>query len=578
MATYGRPTPGMTRLMGTNGAGKAIAPVSSQLRPPPQGFTQGDVIQHRVNPGMSRVQRNGRYLPIDEAMGLGPLQHQGWNTRMGQDDGRRIGSAAGALGSGGTPTSQRGRFDRIMREGGSPEEAVDSAMTPSWVVAEQARNNVGTSGFGGGLSQSQNYGTMGAPLLRTRPTGGAADWAGNSARGGNISFYADGTKDSGPKPKVAVVGERGPEVVVVPPRSAVIPNEMTALGDLVGDLSPEPTGPGNGEIRTDAQGNQWRYDAKQGRGIPVNPYILGNENAPSPNAFRASPSERYNDLTSRLNALRQAGMAEGRAAVDRVKAEQNAETARRDAFLATGNKVADADGGGTLYKTKYGTAIVGGNRPKSFTVENFEGGQTTSPDLAAVDKESRTDAAERSVRGLATNAYRASPTAITQANPYVAPTALEDITGVAEVAPEDVGTDSEDENILEVPQVSASDPRVRRAQTLANFLQNRSRGAEVARPSSVAAAPRGAQPSRVGQFLRESGSRIGDALSTIPSAAVDAWDYLLKEGGTKREREARAGLAGQEKRLEDRGFKITKDKYGNWTDISGGPRNKNFKP
>lgn len=528
----GRRTPGFGPVMGTNGAAKPMAPVSSMLRPPPKGFTQGDVIQHKVNPGMSRVQRNGRYLPIDEAMNLGPLQHEGWNTRMGRDDGRRIGSAAGALGSGGTPTSARGRADRVMMNGGSIEDAADAAMMPSWAMAEQARNQVGPSGFGGGLSQSQRYGQMGGlPPLKTKPTGAQEprSWFGGPVQSdGDIVMLADGTKDSGPKPRVAVVGEQGPETVVIPPRSAVIPNEMTALGELMGDLSQSGGAPKDGEIRTDADGNQWRYDAKQGRGIPLNPYLGGNENAPSPNAFKASPSERFNDLTLRLNALRQAGMTEGAAAAARVRSEQDAETARREAFLATGKSIPESEGGGKLYRTKYGTAIVGGNRPKSFTVENFEGGQTTSPDLVAVDKESRADAAERSVRGLGTDVYRASPNAV--------PTALEELVGVAEpqdvpveaIAPEQATSRNYDND----PDL----PSTARRRAFSRFRADAPKQDIVAprRPAGVLGRidPR----SRFDVAKGEAGDAAATAatdlmryLTTVKKAPMSAWNYLFSK-------------------------------------------------
>lgn len=528
---------------------KVVAP--STLRQTPRGFTQGDVIQHKVNPGVSRVQRNGRYLPIEEAMSLGPLQHQGWNTRMGRDDGRRIGSAAGAVGSGGTPTSMRGRADRVMMNGGSMDDAADAAMTPSWVVAEQMRND-------GGLSQSQRF----PSLLKTKPTGAmqsnAESWFSPPKPSGDVAFFADGTKDSGPKPQVAVVGERGPEVVVVPPRSAVIPNEMTALGEIVGDLSPEGA-PRDGEIRTDADGNQWRYDAKQGRGIPLNPYSGGNEIAPSPDAFRASPSERYNDLAMRLNALRQSGMSEGRAAVERVKAQQDAETARREAFLATGKDIPASEGGGKLYKTKYGTAIVGGNRPKSFTVENFEGGQTRSGDLAEVNRESRADAAERSVRGLGTDVYRARPEPV--------PTAF------AELAGDEALDEEMDEPVTQVQTQEADRPKPAYVpRPLPKMVEDILPGPSIASrklPKSMSVVPRGSQEqsSRAGRFLDETKGRVGDALSAIPESAGNAWDFLFAKGGTKREQEARANLPAAIQRLKDRGFKITTDQYGNWTDI-----------
>ncbi len=74
---------------------------------------------------------------------FGPLQHAGWNT-SGMEHGGRIGSAAGALGSKGMPTSFRGRFEKF---------GLDAAAMPTWQASRVARDN---SLFGGGLRDLYN--------------------------------------------------------------------------------------------------------------------------------------------------------------------------------------------------------------------------------------------------------------------------------------------------------------------------------------------------------------------------------------------------------------------------------------
>lgn len=80
-----------------------------------------------------------------------PINNAGWNVR-GLRQGGPIGSAAGAVGSAGIPTSQRGRAENY---GMDPQTGAGAWQYPAWMISEMQRNN------GGGLSQSQNYGTMG---------------------------------------------------------------------------------------------------------------------------------------------------------------------------------------------------------------------------------------------------------------------------------------------------------------------------------------------------------------------------------------------------------------------------------
>jgi hypothetical protein len=90
----------------------------------------------------------------------------GWNT-SGVGPGTRgyhgsgtIGSAAGAVGSAGVPTSQRGRAEKYGgfagdgRGGGFFMPNVVAAETPTWAMSNMLMNN-------GGLSQSWRYGGMG---------------------------------------------------------------------------------------------------------------------------------------------------------------------------------------------------------------------------------------------------------------------------------------------------------------------------------------------------------------------------------------------------------------------------------
>lgn len=91
-----------------------------------------------------------------------PIFNSGWNVR-GLRQGGRIGSAAGALGSSGVPTSQRGRAEKY---GIDPQTGAGAWQYPAWMISEMQRNN------GGGLSQSQNYGDMGQlPFEQGNPGG-----------------------------------------------------------------------------------------------------------------------------------------------------------------------------------------------------------------------------------------------------------------------------------------------------------------------------------------------------------------------------------------------------------------------
>lgn len=299
----------------------------------------------------------------------------------------RISSAGVA---GGVSTSVRGRMEAELMANPEmdPAAALEAAQMPAWQkTSEDWAENA--------LKPNPRYGNMGRPPVRA---------------------YARGTDDSGSKPRVAIVGEEGPEAVVLPARSKVIPTSITesafgptALDELTGVSPPAPL---------------------------TNPYLGGRSNAPMPrDAFRTSAASRYDDLAHRLAALRDEGFASGRARVLENTQRQQAEMADREKFLASGEQVSEAEGGGTLYRTKYGTAVVGSNRPKSFTVENFEGGQTTSSNLAEVDRESRTDAAERTVRGLGLRNYVGYGAPRQVAPPATEPSAIDEVAPPAPSVP-----------------------------------------------------------------------------------------------------------------------------------------------
>lgn len=407
----------------------------------------------------------------------------------------RIGSAAGAVGSAGIPTSQRGRAEKF-----GPE----AAMMPTWAVSEALREAPGPDGMSAGLSQSGRYDSMGGlpdpdalpqttaqppPIMAqpsqtaspTRLTGpGSARWPrpiGSFARGTSrpiphgAPFIAGDSTNGKPNEELILPTERGIEVLPLdkmprlaagttpraskpPPVPLPAPKRPThGMDDFyrlnpntppaadkeaeklimnprlpmpirvpklaggtvhaIDELAPEFA---DGEVRNDAQGNAWRYDAATGHGRPLNPYLL-QPNAPSPNAFKATAQERYADLAQRLSGLRQAGMSAGRARVAAMQAEQNA--APHSDLHATGFR-----DGGIGYAGKYGTASIGRNVPKRFGVERLDGTTGQYDNLADASAESAADAAQRHVEGLPMNTGRGVGAGV--------PTAIEELIGVVE--------------------------------------------------------------------------------------------------------------------------------------------------
>lgn len=143
----------------SNGEGGGLPPIPGarpllpslpSMLPPRKGVKMSDIIQHRGFPGQSNViGPDGRKLSNDAAMNLGPLSHQGWNTSgvgpgsPGYRGSGVIGSAAGAVGSPGMPTSVRGRMEKY---------GPYAAAMPTW----QAARVGGTGMFGGGLKDLYN--------------------------------------------------------------------------------------------------------------------------------------------------------------------------------------------------------------------------------------------------------------------------------------------------------------------------------------------------------------------------------------------------------------------------------------
>lgn len=450
----------------------------------------------------------------------------GGSGRFGPFTGRpRIGSAAGALGSSGTPTSQRGRLEKF-----GPE----AAMTPSWMVAEAVRNNGGGLSQTGGfpdevtpheqlMSDATNFEAVqqapgmnptGAPRKIDPLTGLPRYGRGTGIGRGrpipwNEAFIAGDPKKGSHKPNEEIILPTPEGIHVIPV------DDLPQLGDGTGTISVKdagqdkrplkrtglkpplsglaefhqlnPTTPPaaitemqkllthpelptpirlpalpaashgtessplkkyakgtdsvdpetaiealtgqrfqDGEVRNDSQGNAWRYNSSLGHGVPLNPYLL-HPNAPSPNAVNATAAQRYADLAQRLSGLRQAGMAAGRARVAEMQAQQQQQEAAQR-LPASELWRTNLPGGGQSITGRYGTAAIGQNLPKSFTVERMDGTAGRFNNLADASAESAADAAQRHVHGVAMNTGRGIGAGV--------PTALEYLTG--EMPPDDM--------------------------------------------------------------------------------------------------------------------------------------------
>ncbi len=127
-------------------------------RPPPRKpFQQGrglsvtEIMGQRENHATGYDENNQPLAPGTQ------FYSQGWNAKFGpRQGGGRIGSASGAVGSAGIPTSQRGRAEKFgsMGPNGQFQPNYAAAQTPTWAMSQMVRDQ-------GGLSQSQRYSTMG---------------------------------------------------------------------------------------------------------------------------------------------------------------------------------------------------------------------------------------------------------------------------------------------------------------------------------------------------------------------------------------------------------------------------------
>lgn len=418
--------------------------------------------------------RTGRRLGSGESVSLGPMFNAGFDTGQG---GRRGGGGFGGSSygggmrprsqvnssgvAGGIPTSQRGRADLAIKRNPILGQS-EAGLNQAWMDAEKpawAQPYVGLPPRApsvappmGMPNAASDMGTK--PVAPSAmPTAATLDPFNNPSGlyAKPIAGFAQGIKDSGPKPQVAVVGEQGPELTIVPAHSQIVPNQQlppfmrvqsTALDQLVGG---QPEGPYDGQMQRDSSGNMWRYDAKTKRGIPMNPY-LGDPNAPSPDAFQSTASERYNDLSMRLNAIRQAGMASARGRVAEMQqneASLDAEARRKSRLDPNERRRIDVpaeQGGGQMVRGKYGTAIIGGNRPKSFTVERLDGTDGKYTTVQDADTESRADAAQRRVEGkpvVAVNRPQPIVSAFEEVvEPTIAPPAVQSPAKAAQISPE----------------------------------------------------------------------------------------------------------------------------------------------
>jgi hypothetical protein len=129
---------------------------------PGRGISTTEIARRRENTPMAYNTATGQRTPEGTR-----LFASGWNTSgvgpgtEGYRGTGRIGSAAGAVGSGGVPTSQRGRAEKygstVMDQNGNPrfQPNIAAAETPTWAMSELMRDNMG------GLGQDYRFGTMG---------------------------------------------------------------------------------------------------------------------------------------------------------------------------------------------------------------------------------------------------------------------------------------------------------------------------------------------------------------------------------------------------------------------------------
>jgi hypothetical protein len=260
-----------------------------------------------------------------------------------------------------------------------------------------------------------------------------------------------------------VVGEDGPEVVVMPQEGYVIPNprsrrapsfrnsdEYYAYQDqtvgnpldrgvrrygspTVRDVGPYPvpaaawagdnigsagqwydeelfadtpvdrlsgSTPYDGEMREGRDGRMWRYDARLGRGVPVSVYEGENLHAPSPPVELMTPDERYQDIGMRLQALRNEA---GR----QFQEQRRFEESKFVQPAVLGRNAGPTPEGGLAISGRYGsgTRNVSPVR-KSFTVDLEDGTQGRYSDIGEAAKESAASSASRRMRSARAESAR----------------------------------------------------------------------------------------------------------------------------------------------------------------------------
>lgn len=154
MSIFARPT--------SNGMPQRTGGSNAEGHTPGRGLSVSEIMHQRENRSNAYDPRTGQPVAPGTI-----LRSPGWNTSgvgpgtRGYRGSGRLGSAAGAVGSAGVPTSQRGRAEKYGDA---------FAEMPTWAMSDLMRENMG------GLSQSWRFGNMGqlpadAPQAPT-PTAG----------------------------------------------------------------------------------------------------------------------------------------------------------------------------------------------------------------------------------------------------------------------------------------------------------------------------------------------------------------------------------------------------------------------
>lgn len=372
---------------------------------PGRGLSVGEIMSQRE--GRSNAYYTGTGQPVPRGT---PLMASGWNTS---------GVGPGTAG-------YRGSY----RQGGY--NYGQGTLRPGATSAAEYYRNRGSS-LDRFANNANSRSMMGPPMLD-----GARQYGGPVRRGGRY-----------------LVGEEGPEVVVMPQEGYVVPNprsrrapsfrnadEYYAYRDqtvgnpldrgarkwgspTVRDVGPYPmaaanfvgdnvanagqwydeglfsqsaldqvegkTAPYDGEVREGGDGRMWRYDATLGRGVPVNVYEGDNLHAPSPPVELMDPQERFNDLRMRLEALKAEA---GRNFQDRRRFDEAQFVQPPVQGLTGGPTPTGREISGRYGRGSVSTAPV----EKSFTVDRTDGTRGRYNNLADATTESRAEAATRRLR------------------------------------------------------------------------------------------------------------------------------------------------------------------------------------